>query len=87
MIINQTERAIVECVRERTREELAKRVPSIDNIDHRRLIYLLIEDRIAMYDAADFGKEVRNKLHSFISTTRQYTSVPSVQHCNVERVA
>ena len=50
---NQTERTIVECVRERTREELAKRVPSIDNIDYRRLTYLLIEDRMAMYEEAD----------------------------------
>ena len=49
MIINQTERAIVECVRERTKEELSKRIPCIDNIDYRRLTYLLIEDRMAMY--------------------------------------
>ena len=63
MIINQTERAIVECVRERTREELAKRVPSIDNIDHRRLIYLLIEDRMAMYEEARYGrKAIRARL-------------------------
>jgi transcription initiation factor IIE alpha subunit len=57
MIINQTERAIVECVRERTREELAKRVPSIDNINNRRLIYLLIEDRMAMYEEARHGRK------------------------------
>ena len=50
---NQTERTIVECVRERKREELAKRVPSIDNIDYRRLTNLLIEDRMAMYEEAD----------------------------------
>ena len=63
MIINQIERAIVECVRERTREELAKRVPSIDNIDHRRLIYLLIEDRMAMYEEARYGrKAIRARL-------------------------
>lgn len=43
MIINQTERAIVEYVRERTKEELSKRIPCIDNIDYRRLTYLLIE--------------------------------------------
>jgi len=50
--INQIERAIVECVRERTRVELAKRLPSIDYIDYRRLVYLLIEDRMTMYKEA-----------------------------------
>ena len=58
MIINQTDRAIVECVRERTREELAKRVPSIDNIDYRRLTYLLIEDRMAMYEEAKVDETI-----------------------------
>lgn len=65
MIINQTERAIVECVRERTREELAKRVPSIDNIDHRRLIYLLIEDRMAMYEEAKVDETIPTILAEF----------------------
>ena len=57
MIINQTERAIVECVRERTGEELSKRIPCIDNIDYRRLTYLLIEDRMAMYEEARYGRK------------------------------
>ena len=65
MIINQTERAIVECVRERTREELAKRVPSIDNIDNRRLIYLLIEDRMAMYEEAKVDETIPTILAEF----------------------
>ena len=57
MIINQTERAIVEYVRERTKEELSKRIPCIDNIDYRRLTYLLIEDRMAMYEEARHGRK------------------------------
>lgn len=65
MIINQTERAIVECVHERTREELAKRVPSIDNIDHRRLIYLLIEDRRSMYKEAKVDETIPTILAEF----------------------
>lgn len=65
MIINQTERAIVECVRERTREELAKRVPSIDNIDYRRLTYLLIEDRMAMYEEAKVDETIPTILAEF----------------------
>ena len=58
MIINQTERAIVECVRERTKEELSKRIPCIDNIDYRRLTYLLIEDRMAMYKEAKVDETI-----------------------------
>ena len=65
MIINQTDRAIVECVRERTREELAKRVPSIDNIDYRRLTYLLIEDRMAMYEEAKVDETIPTILAEF----------------------
>ena len=65
MIINQTERAIVECVRERTREELVKRVPSIDNIDYRRLAYLLIEDRMAMYEEAKVDETIPTSLAEF----------------------
>ena len=65
MIINQTERAIVECVRERTREELAKRIPCIDNIDYRRLIYLLIEDRRSMYKEAGIEKTIPDVLTEF----------------------
>lgn len=65
MIINQTERAIVECVRERTREELSKRIPCIDNIDHRRLIYLLIEDRRSMYKEAKVDETIPTILAEF----------------------
>ena len=55
--INQTERAIVEYVRERTKEELSKRIPCIYNIDYRRLVYLLIEDRMSMYEEARHGRK------------------------------
>lgn len=63
--INQTECAVVECVRERTRVELAKRIPSIEIIDHRRLIYLLIEDRKLMYDKAGIKKSIPEVLAEF----------------------
>ena len=53
--INPTERAAMDAVREKTRPELSRRVPRIDHIDHRRLVYFLIEDRIADYKAA--GRE------------------------------
>ena len=65
MIINQTERAIVECVRERTKEELSKRIPCIDNIDYRRLTYLLIEDRMAMYEEAKVDETIPTILAEF----------------------
>ena len=63
--INQTERAIVECVRERTTEELSKRIPCIDNIDYRRLTYLLIEDRMAMYEEAKVDETIPTILAEF----------------------
>ena len=63
--INQTERAIVECVRERTRVELAKRLPSIDNINYRRLVYLLIEDRMTMYKEAKVVETIPTILAEF----------------------
>lgn len=65
MIINQTERAIVEYVRERTKEELSKRIPCIDNIDYRRLTYLLIEDRMAMYEEAKVDETIPTILTEF----------------------
>ena len=50
--INPTELAAIDAVREKTRPELTKRAPRIDHIDHRRLIYFMIEDRIADYKPA-----------------------------------
>ena len=70
--INQTERAIVECVRERTRVELAKRLPSIDNIDYRRLTFCLVEDRIATYKAAGIKRTLNDVLTEFGITTTAY---------------
>ena len=43
------ERAIVELVREETHKELMKRVHHLEDINYRRLTYLLIEDRMALY--------------------------------------
>lgn len=64
-MINQTERAIVEYVRERTKEELSKRIPCIDNIDYRRLTYLLIEDRMTMYEEAKVDATIPTILAEF----------------------
>ena len=50
--INPTELAAMDAVRQKTRPELGKRSPRIDHIDHRRLTYFMIEDRIADYEAA-----------------------------------
>ena len=73
--INQTERAIVECVRKRTRMELTKRVPSIDNIDYRRLTYLLIEDRMTMYKEAHIDETIPIILADFgINSPNTYYS-------------
>lgn len=49
MIINQTERAIVECVRERTKEELSKRVPNIAAVDGKRILFCIVQARIDAY--------------------------------------
>ena len=73
--INQTERAIVECVREKTRVELAKRLPRIDNIDYRRLVYLLIEDRMTMYKEAKVDETIPTILAEFgINSPNTYYS-------------
>lgn len=47
--INPTERAIMEIVHNKTKNELQKRVPEIDAIHYRRLAYFLIETRRATY--------------------------------------
>jgi len=73
--IYQTERAIVEYVRERTKEELSKRIPCIDNIDYRRLTYLLIEDRMAMYEEAKVDETIPTILRSLASIVRIHTII------------
>lgn len=73
--INSVERAIVECVRERTRVELTKRIPCIDNIDYKRLTYLLIEDRMAMYKEVKINKTIPVILAEFgINSQNTYYS-------------
>ena len=63
--INRTERAAMDVVREKTRPELAKRSPRVDYIDHRRLTYFLIEDRIADYKAAGIERTLTSVLEEF----------------------
>lgn len=63
--INPTERAAMDAVREKTRPELGRRSPRIDHIDHRRLTYLLIEDRIADYREAGIERTLTAVLEEF----------------------
>lgn len=65
------ERAIVELVREKTNEQLSKRVPDIPNLDYRRLTYCLIEDRIAAYKAAGIKLTLDEVLLEFGITSKQ----------------
>ena len=68
--INQTERAIIELVSEKTTNELGRRVSCIDVLNYRRLAYLLIETRRAAY------KE--NRTHTLISVLHEF----NVQKCD-----
>lgn len=71
--INPTERAIMETVREKTRKQLDRRVPDIDYIDHRRLTYLLIEDRLAAYKGAGIERTLSEVLAEFgVKSTHTY---------------
>ena len=69
--INQTERAIIELVSEKTTNELGRRVSCIDVLNYRRLAYLLIETRRAAY------KENRTP-HTLISVLHEF----NVQKCD-----
>jgi len=73
--INPTERAVMETVHEKTRKQLNKRVPDIDYIDHRRLTYLLIEDRIAAYKEAEY--RTRSSAYCTSSTCKNATPTTS----------
>ena len=71
--MNPTERAIMETVREKTRKQLNRRVPDIDYIDHRRLTYLLIEDRLAAYKGAGIERTLSEVLAEFeVKSTHTY---------------
>ena len=63
--INPTECAIIELVRQKTTSELGRRVPCIDNIDYRRLAYLLIETRRAAYKENGTPHTLISVLHEF----------------------
>ena len=63
--INPTECAIIELVRQKTTNELGKRVPCIDDIDYRRLAYLLIETRRAAYKATGVKRTLIRVLNEF----------------------
>ena len=69
--INLLERAIREAVREKTEQQLTKRVPNIPAIDPRRLTYCLIEDRIAAYKKAEMDRTLDDVLIEFGITSKQ----------------
>lgn len=71
MVQNPFERAILYVVREMTNEQLSKRVPEIPIMDHRRITYCLIEDRIAAYKAAKLKYSLDEVLAEFGITSRQ----------------
>ena len=63
--INPTELAAMDAVREKVRPELGRRSPRIDHIDHRRLMYFMIEDRIADYEAVGIERTLTSVLEEF----------------------
>ena len=69
--INPLERAIIDLARGMTKEQLSKRIPDIPQMDYRRLIYCLIEDRIAAYKAAHIKQTLDDVLMEFGITSRQ----------------
>lgn len=72
MEVNPLERAIIGMARQMTEEQLSKRVPTIPQLDYRRLAYCLIEDRIAAYKAAHVKITLGNILSEFGITKKAY---------------
>ena len=71
--INPFERAIIHLMRDKTYEQLSKRIPDIPAMDYRRLTLCLIQDRIAAYKAAGIKYTLNDVLSDFgISTTAYY---------------
>lgn len=71
-LINPTERAIIDLVRETTDRQLAKRVPDIDFIDYRRLAFLIVQTRIDAYKAAGIKQALLLTLAECGITTTAY---------------
>lgn len=68
---NPFENAMRAVVREKTEQQLAKRVPNIPAIDPRRLIFFLIEDRIAAYKTVEPKHSLDEVLIEFGITSKQ----------------
>jgi len=68
---NPFEDTIREVMREKTKNQLTKRVPNIPAIDSRRLTFFLIEDRIAAYKNAEIDRTLDAVLLEFGITSRQ----------------
>lgn len=70
--LNKMERAIIEMVQEKTNVELNRRVPEIPLMNHRRLFYCLIKDRIAAYKNAGIKRNLDEILVEFGVTKKAY---------------
>lgn len=70
--INPFERAIIHLMRDKTYEQLSKRVPDIPAMDYRRLTFCLIQDRIAAYKDAKIKHTLEDVLTEFGITKKAY---------------
>ena len=70
--INPFERAIMQVMRDKTYEQLSKRVPDIPAMDYRRLTFCLIQDRIAAYKDAKIKHTLEDVLTEFGITKKAY---------------
>ena len=70
--INPTERAIIELVRQKTTNELARRVPSIDQLDFRKLAFFIVQTRIDAYRQAGIKQPLVITLYECGITTKAY---------------
>ena len=70
--INPFERAIIHIMRDKTYEQLSKRIPDIPAMDYRRLTFCLIQDRIAAYKDARIKHTLEDVLTEFGITKKAY---------------
>ncbi len=70
--INPFERAIMQVMRDKTYEQLSKRVPDIPDMDYRRITFCLIQDRIAAYKDAKIKHTLEDVLTEFGITKKAY---------------
>ncbi len=64
-MVTDLEKSMIDAVHEKTQHELTKRIPAISAIDYRRVMYCLIEDRLAIYKQAGFRRTFDEVLTEF----------------------